>query len=49
VVDCRLVEDTNNDGYVDEDDTCVPIGSAFFLLVPLERIQELISRTPAIK
>ena len=49
IVDCRLVEDTNNDGYIDEDDTCVPIGSSFSLLVPLERIQRLISLTPEIK
>lgn len=49
VVDCRLVEDTNNDGYIDDNDTCVPIGSSFSLLVPLERIQHLISLTPEIK
>ena len=49
VVDCRLVEDTNNDGYIDDNDTCVPIGSSFSLLVPLERIQYLISQTPEIK
>jgi len=49
VVDCRLVEDTNNDGYIDDNDTCVPIGSSFSLLVPLERIQYLISLTPEIK
>lgn len=48
VVDCRLVEDTNNDGYIDDNDTCVPIGSSFSLLVPLERIQHLISLTPEI-
>ena len=49
LVDCRLVEDTNKDGNVDENDTCVPIGSTFFLLVPVERIQNLISLTPEIK
>ena len=49
LVDCRLVEDTNNDGIVDENDTCVPIGSTFSLLVPVERIQNLISLTPEIK
>jgi len=49
VVDCRLVEDTNNDGNIDDNDTCVPIGSSFSLLVPLERIQHLISLTPEIK
>ena len=49
VVDCRLVEDTNNDGNIDDNDTCVPIGSSFSLLVPLERIQYLISLTPDIK
>ena len=48
-VDCRLIQDTNNDGYIDDNDTCVPIGSSFSLLVPLERIQYLISQTPEIK
>jgi S1-C subfamily serine protease len=48
-VDCRLLEDTNNDGYIDDNDTCVPVGSTFSLLVPLERIQYLISQTPEIK
>jgi len=42
IVDCRLVADTNNDGFIDEQDTCVPIGSEFTLLVPLEKIRQLL-------
>lgn len=42
IVDCRLVADTNGDGFIDEEDTCVPIGSEFTLLVPLEKILRLL-------
>jgi serine protease Do len=26
VADCRIIQDTNNDGVIDEKDTCIPIG-----------------------
>jgi len=42
IVDCRLVADTNGDGFIDERDSCVPIGSGFTLLVPLEKILRLL-------
>lgn len=42
IVDCRLVADTNGDGFIDEQDSCVPIGSGFTLLVPLEKILRLL-------
>jgi S1-C subfamily serine protease len=42
IVDCRLVADTNSDGFIDEQDTCVPIGSEFTLLVPLAKIDQLL-------
>jgi S1-C subfamily serine protease len=42
IVDCRLVADTNNDGLIDEQDNCVPIGSEFTLLVPLEKVKLLL-------
>jgi len=42
IVDCRLVADTNGDGFIDGEDTCVPIGSEFTLLVPLEKILRLL-------
>jgi len=42
VVDCRLIADTNNDGRVDADDTCVPIGGFINGLRPINLALPLI-------
>lgn len=42
VVDCRPVADTNRDGYVDENDTCVPIGGFLNGLRPINLAVPLI-------
>jgi serine protease Do len=42
IVDCRPVADTNRDGYVDENDTCVPIGGFINGLRPVNLAQPLI-------
>lgn len=44
VVDCRIVEDTNGDGDLDDSDTCVPIGGSFSELSPSSRVDALIKR-----
>ena len=41
VADCRRVQDTNGDGQIDEDDTCIPIGGFINALRPVN----LASRT----
>ncbi|MBN1265425.1 MAG: trypsin-like peptidase domain-containing protein [Anaerolineales bacterium] len=43
VVDCRPVADTNRDGWVDEQDTCVPIGGFINGLRPSNLAGELIA------
>jgi serine protease Do len=45
VVDCRPVADTNRDGYVDENDTCVPIGGFLNGLRPINLAMPLIEAT----
>lgn len=42
IVDCRPVADTNRDGYVDENDTCVPIGGFINGLRPVNLALPLI-------
>jgi serine protease Do len=42
IVDCRPVADTNRDGYVDEYDTCVPIGGFINGLRPVNLAKPLI-------
>ena len=44
VVDCRIVEDTNGDGRVNDVDACVPIGGSFSLLSPANSIELLLAR-----
>lgn len=44
IVDCRLVEDTNNDGQIDDEDACVPIGGSFSLLSPASEVVKLLQR-----
>lgn len=43
-VDCRIVSDTNGDGQVTEDDTCVPIGGFINGLRPVNLASGLIAR-----
>jgi serine protease Do len=42
IVDCRPVADTNRDGYIDEYDTCVPIGGFINGLRPINLAKPLI-------
>ena len=42
IVDCRPVVDTNRDGFVDEQDTCVPIGGFINGLRPINLARPLI-------
>ncbi len=42
IVDCRPVADTNRDGYIDEYDTCVPIGGFINGLRPVNLAKPLI-------
>jgi serine protease Do len=42
IVDCRPVADTNRDGYVDQNDTCVPIGGFINGLRPINLAKPLI-------
>jgi len=42
-VDCRVLEDTNNDGVVDDSDTCVPIGGFLNGLRPIKLAADVIA------
>ncbi len=42
IVDCRALLDTNRDGYIDENDTCVPTGGFINALRPINLARELI-------
>ncbi len=44
VVDCRIIEDTNGDGEVTQDDTCVPIGGFINGLRPVNLAAPLLAR-----
>ena len=44
VVDCRIVEDTNGDGRVNDRDACVPIGGSFSLLSPASAAENILRR-----
>ena len=46
-VDCREVSDTNGDGLIDEDDTCVPIGGFLNSIRPINMAGDLLSRAAA--
>lgn len=41
VVDCRKISDTNQDGRVNDNDSCIPIGGFLNLLSPIEAAQNL--------
>jgi S1-C subfamily serine protease len=41
-VDCRVIEDTNGDGFLDENDTCVPVGGFINGLRPINLASDLI-------
>lgn len=41
-VDCRFLEDTNGDGYIDSDDSCVPVGGFINGLRPVNLAHDLI-------
>ncbi len=42
IVDCRPIADTNGDGYIDEKDTCVPMGGFINALRPVNLAKPLI-------
>jgi len=42
--DCRRIQDTNGDGEVDENDTCIPIGGFINALRPINLAKDLIAR-----
>jgi S1-C subfamily serine protease len=44
VVDCRPVRDTNNDGKLDDQDVCVPLGGFINALRPINLAKTLISQ-----
>lgn len=46
-VDCREVSDTNDDGRVDTDDACVPIGGFLNSIRPINLARDLLSRAEA--
>ena len=43
IVDCRAVRDTNRDGYIDENDDCVPTGGFINALRPINLATEMIN------
>jgi hypothetical protein len=38
VTDCRVSADTNGDGVIDDDDSCVGVGGTFTLMVTIDTI-----------
>ena len=42
ITDCRVVQDTNNDGRLDDNDTCIPIGGFINALRPVNLALALI-------
>ncbi|MEX0681999.1 MAG: serine protease [Dehalococcoidia bacterium] len=42
-VDCRVLVDTNNDGFLDDSDNCVPVGGFINGVRPVKLAQDLIS------
>lgn len=43
IVDCRALMDTNRDGYIDDNDTCVPTGGFINALRPINLAMDLIT------
>jgi S1-C subfamily serine protease len=44
IVDCRIVEDTNGDGQINDRDSCVPIGGSFSLLSPALSVKKILEK-----
>lgn len=44
IVDCRIVEDTNGDGRINDRDACVPIGGSFSLLSPASAAESILKK-----
>jgi len=42
IVDCRYIADTNGDGYIDENDVCVPMGGFINALRPINLAKPMI-------
>ena len=49
VVDCRYLADTNGDGYIDEDDACVPTGGFINALRPINLAKPMIEKVVGIQ
>ena len=47
VTDCRQIQDTNGDGQVDQNDSCIPIGGFINALRPIELARPLIQAAQA--
>ena len=47
IVDCRALMDTNRDGYIDDNDTCVPTGGFINALRPINLAMELVTAARA--
>lgn len=47
VVDCRVLSDTNSDGVIDNNDTCVPIGGFINAIRPIQLALPLINAAKA--
>jgi S1-C subfamily serine protease len=47
VTDCRQIQDTNNDGTVDQNDSCIPIGGFINAMRPIELAKPLIESAQA--
>ena len=47
VTDCRQIQDTNKDGTVDQNDSCIPIGGFINALRPIELAKPLIQAAQA--
>jgi len=45
VVDCRNISDTNQDGLINDEDSCIPIGGFVNLLSPIEAASKLTDKT----
>ncbi len=48
-VDCRPVSDTNNDGRIDGEDVCMPIGGFLNSIRPINLARDLLARAEAVQ
>ena len=46
-VDCRVLEDTNGDGFLDENDSCIPVGGFINGVRPVKLAEDLIAAAQA--